>query len=128
MFSSSILSQFSGNGPNFYDEGEDSDYEYASSDDDLFSTMSINEDELDVADELGELSPDEHLAPESHTKVAETEMFSQNANGEDIPSKDDKNKEIDKPISKEKSIAHHHMSSRLVFVSFDIEGVIIDFL
>jgi len=50
---------------------QDSDYEYASSDNDLFSIASINEVELDDMDELGAVSPYEYLAPEDDIESVE---------------------------------------------------------
>ena len=76
MNSSSFLSQFTGNTPDFYDETQDDNYEYASEDDDLFSTASIKEHELDVMDELREESPDDLIAPESNAKAGNIESIS----------------------------------------------------
>ena len=76
MHSSSFLSQFSGNVPYFYHEAQDDDNGYASENDDLFSTASINEHELDVMDELRGESPDDLIAPESNAKAGNTESIS----------------------------------------------------
>ena len=117
MSSSSFLSQFSENDPNLYDDAEDFDYEYVSSDDDLFSTTSINGDKLDHIYELEPVSPDKYLVPDSHIEAADMESILKHTAQEDATSEDDENK----PVPKRKSIAHHYMSSKLAFISFDVE-------
>ena len=88
-----------------YAEAEDYDYEYASSDDDLFFTTPINGDELEYMHELELVNPDKYLVLDSHIEVADMESILEHTAQEDATSEDDDNK----PVPKGKSIAHHYM-------------------
>ena len=100
-----------------YDEADDSTYAYATSDDDHFSEATTILDELDDIDELGALSPDSYLAPEDDNEATNMESFLENSSQEGTMSDDDD----DVAIPKGKSIAHHYMPSKMVYVSFDVE-------
>jgi len=100
-----------------YDEGDDSTYAYANSDDDLFSEATTILDELDDIYEVGVMSPDSYLAPDADVETANMESFLENSSQKGTMSDDDD----DVAIPREKSIAHHYMRSKMVYVSFDVE-------
>ena len=112
MFSSSFLSPSTGNSLNLYDEADDSTYAYATSDDDHFSEATTI---LDDVDELGAMIPDSYLAPDDDIEAANMESFLENSSQEGTMNDDDV------AIPKGKSIAHHSMPSKMVYVSFDVE-------
>ena len=99
-----------------YDEADVSTYAYASSDDDLFSEATTIFDELDDIDELGAMSPDSYLAPEADIEAANMESFLENSSQKGTMSDDD-----DVATSEGKSIAHHYMPSKIVYVSFNVK-------
>ena len=96
-----------------YDEADVSTYAYASSDDDLFSEATTI---LDKLDELGAMSPDSYLAPEADIEAANMESFLENSSQKGTMSDDD-----DVATSEGKSIAHHYMPSKIVYVSFNVK-------
>ena len=106
-----------------YDEADDSTYAYASSDDDLFSKATTILDELDDIDELGAMSPDSYLSPDADIEAANMDSIFRNqetSSQKGTMSDDDD----DVAIPKRKSIAHHYMPSKMVYViyiSFDVE-------
>ena len=114
MFSSSFLSSSTGNSLDLYDEADDSTYAYATSDADLFSEATTI---LDDIDELGAMSPDSYLAPDADVEAANMESFLENSSQKGTMSDDDD----DMAIPKGKSIAHHLMPIKMVYVSFDVE-------
>ena len=63
------------------------------------------------------MSPDSYLAPEDDNEAANMESFLENSSQEGTMSDDDD----DVAIPKGKSIAHHYMPSKMVYVSFDVE-------
>ena len=95
-------------------------YAYASSDDDLFSEATAIIDELDDIDELGAMSPDSYLSPDVDIEAANMDSIFRNqetSSQKGTMSDDDD----DVAIPRRKSIAHHYMSSKMVYVSFDME-------
>jgi len=117
MFSSSFLSPSTGNSLDLYDEADDSTYAYASSDDDLFSEATTILDELDDIDELRAMSLDSYLARGADVEAANMESFLVNSSQKGTMNDEDN----DVAIPKGKSIAHHYMPSKMVYVSFDVE-------
>ena len=117
MFSSSFLSPSTGNSLDLYDEADDSTYAYASSDYKLFFEATTILDELDDIYELGAMSPDSYLAPDADVEAANMESFLENSSQKVTMSDNDD----DLAIPKGKSIAHHYMPSKMVYVSFDVE-------
>jgi len=97
-----------------YDEVDDSTYAYATSNNDLFSEATTILDELDDIDELGAMSPDSYLAPDADVEAANMESFLENSSQKGTMSDNDD----DLAIPKGKSIVHHCIPSKMVYVSF----------
>jgi len=117
MYFLSFSSPFTGNSLDLYDEADNSNYAYASSDDDLFFEVTTIFDKLDDVDELGAMSPPSYLAPDANVEAANLDLFFGNSSQKGTMSDDDN----DVAIPNGKSIAHHYMPSRMVYVSFDLK-------
>jgi len=63
------------------------------------------------------MRPDSYLAPEAYVEAANMESFLENSSQKGTMSDDDD----DVAITKGKSIAHHSMPSKIVYVSFNVK-------
>ena len=97
-----------------YDEAEKYASDYASSDDNLFSEATINNNKLYDIDEHGAKSPGSYVASEASIEAVYMESFLENSSVESTMSDNDD----DKAVLKGNSISHHFMPSEMVYVSF----------